>query len=136
MTIEYKLHKDFLVSFNEMDECITKVMTKLRLYVNELKEKENSIESREKSMAIKELNLNLETRLLNEREEKFKAIQNEMAMTLEDVMARRTRMLFLNVKAAINIAPKVAGIMANQMDKDQHWINQQVEQFTQVSKNY
>lgn len=66
----------------------------------------------------------------------IQAVINEMAMTLEDVMARRTRMLFLNVEAAISIAPKVAGIMANLMDKDQHWINQQVEQFTQVSKNY
>lgn len=66
----------------------------------------------------------------------IQAVKNEMAMTLEDIMARRTRMLFLDAKAALSVASVVAEIMANEMGKDQLWINQQVDEFYLLSKNY
>ncbi|MGH7782789.1 MAG: FAD-dependent oxidoreductase [Candidatus Binatia bacterium] len=64
------------------------------------------------------------------------AVQNEMAQTVEDVLARRTRALFLNALAAIKLAPKIAKIMAGMMGKDSEWEAAQIEQFNVVANNY
>jgi glycerol-3-phosphate dehydrogenase len=64
------------------------------------------------------------------------AVRFEMARSLEDVLARRTRVLFLNAKAAIEIAPHVAEIMAAELGKDEVWIDGQIENFTELAKNY
>ena len=64
------------------------------------------------------------------------AIRFEMARTVEDVLARRTRALFLNAKAAIEIAPRTAEIMAREMGKDEAWISNQIEEFNNTAKNY
>jgi glycerol-3-phosphate dehydrogenase len=64
------------------------------------------------------------------------AIQNEMAQTVEDVLARRTRILFLNARAAIESAPMVATIMAKQMNKNNEWELQQVNNFNLLAKQY
>jgi len=64
------------------------------------------------------------------------AIRFEMARTLEDVLARRIRLLFLNAKAAIDIAPKVAGIMAQELGVDETWQAMQIEAFNQVARQY
>lgn len=60
----------------------------------------------------------------------------EMARTVEDVLARRTRALFLNAKAAIAMAPRVASLMAAHLDQGPGWEAQQVASFTDVAKNY
>lgn len=64
------------------------------------------------------------------------AIRFELAETVEDILARRTRLLFLNASAAIELAPLVADIMAREMDKDEDWKTNQVEQFIQVARKY
>lgn len=64
------------------------------------------------------------------------AVRNEMANTVEDILARRTRALFLNAKAAIEIAPKVAQIMADELRKDKVWIDMQISEFNYLAKNY
>ena len=64
------------------------------------------------------------------------AIKSEMAQTVEDVLARRTRALFLNAKAAVEIAPKIAEIMAEESGKDETWIFEQIENFNQIAANY
>lgn len=63
-------------------------------------------------------------------------IQKEMAITVEDVLARRTRLLFLDAHAAIDAAPSVAKVMAAVMNKDEQWINEQISLFTQLAKQY
>lgn len=63
-------------------------------------------------------------------------VEKEMAITVEDVLARRTRLLFLDAKAAIAAAPSVAKIMADVMDKDALWINDQVQIFTALAQKY
>ena len=63
-------------------------------------------------------------------------VRNEMAMTVEDVLARRIRILFLDAQAAIDCAPEVAALMANEMNKDEEWINNQVHSFTTLAKGY
>lgn len=64
------------------------------------------------------------------------AVREEMAVTLEDVLARRVRMLFVDAREAIAAARKTASIMAREMKKDEAWIDEQVENFTAVAKNY
>ncbi|MEW6130823.1 MAG: glycerol-3-phosphate dehydrogenase/oxidase [Acidobacteriota bacterium] len=64
------------------------------------------------------------------------AVRREMARTVEDVLARRTRALFLNARAAIEMAPRVAEILANELGLDQHWQQQQIESFNQLAKGY
>lgn len=64
------------------------------------------------------------------------AVRHEMAMTLEDVLARRTRALLLNAEAAINAAPLVASIMAIEMGKSKAWEEQQVKDFKFTAAQY
>jgi glycerol-3-phosphate dehydrogenase len=64
------------------------------------------------------------------------AIQNEMAQTVEDVLARRTRILFLDAQAAMDVAPAVAKIMADEMKKNNDWIQQQITDFNFMAKQY
>ena len=64
------------------------------------------------------------------------SIRNEMAMTLEDVMARRTRSLFLDARESLKIAPKVLEIMAKEMRKNIDWIKSESANFEKVAKNY
>jgi len=64
------------------------------------------------------------------------AARMEMARTVEDVLARRTRALFLNARAAIEMAPAVARLMAHELERDEAWQRDQVEQFTALALNY
>ena len=64
------------------------------------------------------------------------AVRNEMAMTVEDVLARRTRSLFLDAKAAIEAAPLVAELMATEMRLERSWIKEQLDSFVTIAKNY
>jgi hypothetical protein len=51
----------------------------------------------------------------------IRAVRDEMARTVEDVLARRTRVLFLDSKAATELAPKVGELMAKELGKDGAW---------------
>ncbi len=64
------------------------------------------------------------------------AVRNEMATTIEDVLARRTRALFLDARAAIESASEVAVLMAKEMNKNDEWVQQQVDRFTTLAKGY
>ncbi|WP_306429469.1 glycerol-3-phosphate dehydrogenase/oxidase [Sphingobacterium sp. E70] len=64
------------------------------------------------------------------------AVRNELAQTVEDVLSRRVRILFLDAKAAITAAPEVASILAQELGKDENWQKNQVENFEKVAKNY
>jgi len=63
-------------------------------------------------------------------------VQEEMAMTVEDILARRTRLLFLDAKAAIELAPTIARMLADIMDKDDVWEHEQVYNFTKLAAGY
>jgi glycerol-3-phosphate dehydrogenase len=64
------------------------------------------------------------------------AVRHEMARNLEDVLARRVRVLFLDARMAIDIAPKVASLIANELHKDAAWIEEQVASFTKLAQSY
>ena len=69
-------------------------------------------------------------------EDVVRAVRDEMAQTVEDVLARRTRALFLNAKAAIEKAPKVAAIMSHELGKDRDWKDKQVADFLAIAEAY
>ena len=64
------------------------------------------------------------------------AIHQEMAMTLEDVLARRIRLLFLDVKAALFCAEIVADILQHELGKDNTWKEEQLQTFRTLAKQY
>lgn len=63
-------------------------------------------------------------------------IRNEMTRNVEDVLSRRMRLLFLDARAALVLAPAVAAIMAETLEKDEQWIEKQIETFTILVKQY
>ncbi len=64
------------------------------------------------------------------------AARFEMARTLEDALSRRTRALLLNARAAIAMAPQVAGLMACELGRDIAWQEEQVRAFRELAKSY
>lgn len=64
------------------------------------------------------------------------AVREEMARSVEDVLARRTRALFLNCRAAILMAPRTAEIMAAELGRDERWRTDQVRDFNLLAKGY
>ena len=84
----------------------------------------------------KTLGLQLDPQLPYVEAEVVWAARMEMARTVEDVLARRTRALFLDAKAAIRMAPRVAAILARELGKDEHWQADQINAFGQTAKGY
>ena len=64
------------------------------------------------------------------------AVANEMAMTVEDILARRSRMLFVDARAAIASAETVATLMAEQLGMDAEWREDQVRRFQEMAEQY
>jgi glycerol-3-phosphate dehydrogenase len=64
------------------------------------------------------------------------AVNEEMCMTVEDALSRRTRALFLDARAAIECAPAIAAKLAMLMGKDKPWEKQQVIEFEKIAENY
>jgi len=64
------------------------------------------------------------------------AARNEMAMTIEDVLSRRTRALLLNAKASIEMAPEVARLLAGELGHDEAWQLEQVDTYTKLAEGY
>ena len=59
-----------------------------------------------------------------------------MARTVEDVLSRRTRATFLNAKAAIESAEKVAGLMRVILRKSTQWEQKEILRFKKVASSY
>ncbi len=64
------------------------------------------------------------------------AVREEMAQSVEDVLARRVRLLFVDAREAQKAAQRVAEIMAGELGYDKAWIDSQIEAFKRVSDNY
>jgi len=64
------------------------------------------------------------------------AARAEVARTVEDVLARHTRALFLNASAAIAMAEPVARLLAAELGRDEAWIAAQVKEFCILAKQY
>lgn len=64
------------------------------------------------------------------------AARNEMARTVEDVLARRSRWLFLDAKRSIAAAPDVARVLASELGRDAQWQERQVGEFKKVAEYF
>ena len=64
------------------------------------------------------------------------AVRFEAARTVDDFLARRTRSLFLDARAAVEAAPKVASLMAAELGRNEQWETEQVEAFERISRGY
>lgn len=64
------------------------------------------------------------------------AVRHEMAVTIEDILARRTRALFLDARTAMEMAPEVGRLLALEFGKDAAWVQQETEEFRQMAANY
>ncbi|MCF8335297.1 MAG: glycerol-3-phosphate dehydrogenase/oxidase [Bacteroidales bacterium] len=83
-----------------------------------------------------ELTERLDERLDFTKAEVVWAVRNEMARTVDDVLARRVRALPLDARAAVDMAPEVARILARELGKDEQWQKEQVESFTSLANGY
>jgi len=64
------------------------------------------------------------------------AARHEMARSLEDVLARRTRALFLDARESMKIAPESADLLAAEFGKEQSWAKKQIEQYRELAIKY
>jgi glycerol-3-phosphate dehydrogenase len=83
-----------------------------------------------------ELDKLLQHRLPYRMREVVWAARYEMARTVEDVLARRTRALFLNSKAAIEAAPAVADVLAKELGRSAAWREKDLQNFLTVAQGY
>ena len=59
-----------------------------------------------------------------------------MARTVEDVLARRMRLLFLDAKKAEKVAEKTAELLGDELGKSVEWKQKQVKDFVELTKQY
>jgi glycerol-3-phosphate dehydrogenase len=59
-----------------------------------------------------------------------------MARTVEDVLARRTRLLFLDARAALAKAPQVARELARELRRDEAWLQSQIKDFARTANHF
>jgi len=64
------------------------------------------------------------------------AVKNEMARTVEDVLARRVRCQLLDAKESIRMAPEVAKIMAKELGENETWVLDQIVEYESVTAHY
>ncbi|MGB8481692.1 MAG: glycerol-3-phosphate dehydrogenase/oxidase [Acidobacteriaceae bacterium] len=62
--------------------------------------------------------------------------RHEMARTVEDVLARRTRSLFLDARAAIEAAPAVARLLSKELQRSEDWQAKDLASFLELAKGY
>lgn len=64
------------------------------------------------------------------------AARHELARTVEDVLARRTRALLLDAEASMEAAPRVAELLAAELGHSPAWAREQVEQYRELAGSY
>ena len=83
-----------------------------------------------------ELDERLDERLPYKKVEVIWGAREEMARTVEDILARRTRALLLDAAASIEMAPTVAWLMAEELGYDEEWEKKQIEEYTELAEGY
>ncbi|HKJ93423.1 MAG TPA: glycerol-3-phosphate dehydrogenase/oxidase, partial [Longimicrobiales bacterium] len=64
------------------------------------------------------------------------AARQEMARTVDDILARRTRLLLLDARAAMEAAPRVASLLAEELGRGHTWEEEQVSSFRALAGGY
>jgi glycerol-3-phosphate dehydrogenase len=63
------------------------------------------------------------------------AIRYEMARTIDDVLARRVRLLFLDAVQPLLLV-KVARLLAKELDHDEAWTQNQIAEFKTIANGF
>lgn len=63
-------------------------------------------------------------------------VRFESARTVEDLLARRTRALLLNARASLEVAPRAAAILAEELGQGPAWADEQVRRYREVAEGY
>lgn len=90
----------------------------------------------ELSNADRDLDKLLHPRLPFRRREVIWAARHEMARTVDDVLARRTRALFLDARAALEAAPTVACLLAQELGRNDAWKASDLRRFNETAQGY
>lgn len=75
-------------------------------------------------------------RLEMTRAEVLWACRHEMARTVDDILARRSRSLLFDARAAADAAQAVAHTMASELGRDDNWIQRQIAAFREIAAGY
>ena len=78
----------------------------------------------------------LHPRLPYRKGEVINAVRNEMARTVDDVLARRLRVLLLDARASLEAAPLVANMVADELGRSADWIADQTRSFESLARGY
>jgi len=90
----------------------------------------------EADSAIERAALARDGNLTGVTEETVRAARESMARCVEDVLARRTRALFLDARGAALLAPTVAGALARELGRDAEWAERDAAAFTVLARRY
>jgi len=139
---EDTIDKAILIAGLENKDCVTKNMP-IHGYVKQVDYDDHMyIYGSDRMKLLKlvkdneELGEKLHDRLPFLKSEVLWAVRHEMARTVEDVLARRVRALFLDARASIDMANDVAVIIAKELGFDDHWIKDQVKEYSALAKSY
>jgi glycerol-3-phosphate dehydrogenase len=83
-----------------------------------------------------EWGMQLHARLPYVQADIIRGVREELCLTVEDALSRRTRSLLLDAQAAIECAPVVAALLATELGHDQDWQVRQTETFRELAKGY
>ncbi|MEI6049151.1 MAG: glycerol-3-phosphate dehydrogenase/oxidase [Bacteroidota bacterium] len=138
---EETLDKAIKAGFLARRKCVTADLKLTKLAVSNPSDRLNIYG--ERSSEIKKminenpgLGMPIDPRLPYTKAELIWICRNEMPVNIEDLLARRTRVLFLNARAGLEIASEVAGLMAEEGGYDIKWQKEQIESYNQLVKNY
>jgi glycerol-3-phosphate dehydrogenase len=80
--------------------------------------------------------MRLHARLPYRQADIIRGVREELCMTVEDALSRRTRSLLLDAQAAIECAPVVAALLATELGHDRDWEVRQTQAFGELAKGY
>jgi glycerol-3-phosphate dehydrogenase len=83
-----------------------------------------------------DLAMNLHERLAYRGAEVVWAARHEMALSVEDVLARRTRSLLLDARASVEAAPQVGRLLADELGHSEDWVQSEVAAYTELARGY
>ena len=83
-----------------------------------------------------EWGMQLHARLPYRQADIIRGVREELCMTVEDALSRRTRSLLLDAQAAIECAPAVAALLATELGHDRDWEARQTQAFGELAKGY
>jgi glycerol-3-phosphate dehydrogenase len=95
-----------------------------------------ALSAEDASGEIASLDALIHPRLPFRRREVVWAARHEMARTVEDVLARRTRALLLDARAAIEAAPAIADLLARELGRSDDWKLNDLANFQETAKGY